>query len=71
MDCYNFCQQCEDYIATIKALKFSQILFATFFFWDRMSFCWQQYKQKRDTDSFVSVTWDKFKAFFRRSLDNS
>ena len=32
MDCYNFCQQCEDYFATIGATKANQILFTVFFF---------------------------------------
>ena len=42
MDYYNFCQQCEDYFATAGATRPTQILFATSFLWDRISFCWQQ-----------------------------
>ena len=32
---------------------------------------WQQYKRKRDGNNSIPVTWDEFKAFFRRSLGNS
>ena len=41
IDCYNFCQQCKDYFATIRATGPTQILFATSFFGDRISLCWQ------------------------------
>ena len=30
--CYNFCQQCEDYFATVKAKGVNQIFFAMSFF---------------------------------------
>ena len=68
IDCYNLCQQCEDYFASAGAMGPTRIPFATSFLRDRISFRWQQYKRKRDADSFVPVTWDKFKAFLRRSL---
>ena len=71
MDCYNFCQQCEDYFATAGATEPTRIPFATSFLWDRISFRWQQYKRKRDRDSSIPVTWDEFKAFLRRSLGDS
>ena len=41
MDCYNFCQQCEDYFANAKATRLTQIPFAACFLWNRISFCWQ------------------------------
>ena len=41
MDCYNFCQQCEDYFATAGAIGPTRILFAASFLWDRISFHWQ------------------------------
>ena len=56
MDCYNFCQQCENYFATARATGPTQISFAAFFFWDRISFRWQQYKQKHNIETSVSVT---------------
>ena len=40
MDCYNFCQQCEDYFAIAGATGPIQILFAASFFWDWISFRW-------------------------------
>ena len=71
MDCYNFCQQCVDYFATAGVMGPTQIPFAMSFLWDRISFRWQQYKRKRDTDSSVPVMWDGFKAFLCHSLGNS
>ena len=41
MDCYNFCQQYEDYFATAGATGPTQIPFAASFFWDQISFRWQ------------------------------
>ena len=38
MDYYNFCQQCEDYFATARAMGPTQILFAMSFLWDQISF---------------------------------
>ena len=71
MDCYNFCQQCEDYFATIGVTGPTRIPFAASFLWDRISFRWQQYKRRHNVDTFVPVTWDKFKAFFHQSLVDS
>ena len=65
------CHQCEDYFATARATGANQIPFTTSFLRDRISFCWQQYKRRWDVDSFVPVTWDKFKAFLRQSLGDS
>ena len=41
MDCYNFCQQCEDYFATAGATGPTRIPFAASFLRDRISFRWQ------------------------------
>ena len=56
MDCYNFCQQCEDYFATAGATGSTWIPFATFFLRDRISFRWQQYKRRHDAKTPVPVT---------------
>ncbi len=40
MECYNFCQQCEDYFATYGAIGPNRILFATSFLRDRINFRW-------------------------------
>ena len=66
MECYNFCQQCEDHFATAKAKGPNRIPFAALFFRDRINFRWQQYKQKQDNS--IPISWDKFKAFLWRSL---
>ena len=71
MDCYNFCQQCEDYFATAGATGPTRIPFAASFLRDRISFHWQQYKRRHDADTPVSVTWDEFKTFLCRSLGDS
>ena len=71
MDCYNFCQQCEDYFATAGAKRLIRIPFVTSFLRDRISFRWQQYKRRHDAETPVPVTWDEFKAFLRRSLGDS
>ena len=56
IDCYNFCQQYENYFATARATGSTRILFATSFLWDRISFRWQKYKQRYDTKTSVPVT---------------
>ena len=66
MECYNFCQQCKDHFAIARAKGPNRILFAASFFCDRINFRWQQYKRKQD--SSIPISWDKFKAFLRRSL---
>ena len=71
MDCYNFCQQCEDYFATAGATGPTRIPFATSFLRDRISCRWQQYKRRHDAKTPVPVTWDEFKTFLRRSLGDS
>ena len=38
MNCYNFCQQCEDYFATARATGPIRIFFAVSFLRDRISF---------------------------------
>ncbi len=71
IECYNFCQQCEDNFAITKAIGPNQILFATSFFWDQINFCWQQYKQKLERESSVPISKDEFKAFLRKFLGDS
>ena len=56
IDCYNFCQQCEEYFATAGATGPIRILFATSFLWKQISFCWRQYKWRHDADPLVPVT---------------
>ena len=71
MNCYNFCQQCEDYFATARVTRPTRILFTASFLRDRISFRWQQYKRKHDIETPILITWDKFKALLQQSLGNS
>ncbi len=41
MECYNFCQQCEDHFATCRATGPNQIPFAASSLRDQMNFHWQ------------------------------
>ena len=71
MECYNFCQQCEDHFATAGAKGPNRILFAAFFLRDRINFRWQQYKWKYEAESTVPITWEEFKTFLCQSLGDS
>lgn len=46
MECYKFCQQCEDRFATAGAKGPNRIPFAASFLRDRANFSWQQHKSK-------------------------
>ncbi len=56
MECYNFCQQCEDHFATYGATGLNQIPFAASFFQDQINFCWQQHKRKLEVESLVLIS---------------
>ncbi len=71
MECYNFCQQCEDHFATCRDTGPNRILFAASFLWDQINFRWQQYKRKLEAESLVPISWDEFKAFLRKTLRDS
>ena len=71
IECYNICQQCEDHFATAGAKDLSRILFAISFLCNYINFCWQQYQQKYEAESFVLITWKEYKTFFYQSLGNS
>ena len=71
MECYNFCQQCEDHFATARAKSSNRIPFAASFLHDHINFCWQQYKRKHKAESTVFITWEEFKTFLCQSLRDS
>ena len=71
MECYNFCQQCEDHFATTGAKGPNRIPFAASFLCDCINFRWQQYKRKLDAESTVPISWNEFKTFLWRSLGDS
>ena len=56
IECYNFCQQCEDHFATVGAKSSNHILFAAFFLHDHINFRCQQYKRKHEAECTVSIT---------------
>ena len=71
MECYYFCQQCEDYFETAGAKGHRRVLFAVFFLKKKILFRWQQYENRIKRDSAVPPTWDEFKTFLRKSLGKS
>ncbi len=71
MECYYFYQQCEDYFKVAGSLGYKRILFAAGFLKDRILNRWQQYKTRMQCNQLAPMTWDKFKAFLRKSLGES
>ena len=71
MECYNFCQQCENHFTTAGAKSLNRIFFAAFFLRNRINFRWQQHKRKLDAESTVPISWNKFKTFLWQSLGDS
>ncbi len=71
IECYNFCQQCEDYFATCGATKPNRIPFVASFLQDQIHFYWQQHKRKLEAESSVPISWDEVKAFLQKALGNS
>ena len=63
IECYNFCQQCEDHFAIAGAKSSNRILFAASFLRNRINFRWQQYKRKHEAESTVPIIWEEFKTF--------
>ncbi len=71
MECYYFCQQCEDYFEIARSLGHKCILFAAGFLKDRILNQWQQYKTRMQRNRLAPMTWDEFKAFLRKNLEES
>ena len=69
MDCYHFCQQCEDYFKTSGATGMNRTSFAASFLRGNISFRWAQHKRRHQ--SAIPITWLKFKTFLRKDLGNS
>ena len=69
MECYHFCQQCEDHFATAGATGFNRTPFAASFLRNRISFCWHQHKLQ--SQAVAPLPWVEFKAFLRKSLGDS
>ncbi len=71
MECYYFCQQCEDHFETAGAKGHKRVPFAATFLKDRILNCWQQHKARSDCNRAAPLSWDEFKAFLRKSLGES
>ena len=69
MDCYPFCQQCEDYFETAGAKEPNKILFAASFLRELVTQQWLL--QKRRCNRVVPITWVKFKDLFWKNLEDS
>ena len=61
IDCYHFCQQCEDYFETLGATEMNHTLFAATFLRGTVSFRYTQHK--RYHKSATPITWPEFKNF--------
>ncbi len=71
MECYYFCQQCEDHFEVAGSLGHKRVLFAAGFLKDRILNRWQQHKTRMQRNQLASMTWNEFKAFLRKSLGES
>ncbi len=71
MECYYFCQQYEDYFEVAGLLGHKRIPFAAGFLKDHILNRWQQQKTCIQRNRLAPMTWDKFKAFLRKSLGES
>ena len=69
MDCYRFCQQCEDHFETAKAKAPNRIPFAALFLRGLVTQRWLYHKQRHD--GVAPMTWPEFKDFFRKNLGDS
>ena len=68
MDCYHFCQQCEDHFETAGATGSTRTPFAASFLRGKINFRWHQHRKQLGG---VSVPWEEFKAFLRKNLGDS
>ncbi len=71
MECYYFCQQCEDHFEVAGSLTYKRIPFVAGFLKDRIWNWWQQYKTRMQRNRLAPMTWDEFKPFLRKSLGES
>ena len=71
MNCYHFCQQCEDHFETAGATGTNRTLFAAIFLRENISVHWTQYKRRHWGEELTPITWIEFKAFLRKNLGES
>ncbi len=68
MDCYNFCQQCEDHFDTAQATVSNRTSFAALFLCGSINFRWTQYKRRHQSEEVAPISWSEFKAFLCKNL---
>ena len=73
LDCYRFCQQCEDHFDTARANGENRTPFAASFLRDGISTRWTQYKRRhaQEKGPDVVIPWEEFKAFLCENCGNS
>ena len=71
MDCYHFCQQCENYFETDGATGNNRTPFAASFLCGNISIRWTQYKWRHQGEELTLITWTEFKVFLRKNLRES
>lgn len=71
MDCYRFCQQCEDHFETAKATGSNRVSFSALFLRGMMTQRWLQHKRRLTAISPGPPTWSQFKSFLRKNLGDS
>ena len=67
MNCYRFCQQCENHFETSRTTKTNRTPFAASFLCRNISVRWTQFKCYWD-EKIALITWAKFKAFLWKNL---
>ena len=66
LDCYRFCQQCEDHFETAGANGSNRVPFAASFLRGAMVQRWHQQKHRSGAED--PMTWEEFKDFLRTNL---
>ena len=69
IDCYHFCQQCEDHFETLNATGMNRTLFAASFLHGTISLRWAQHKRRHQ--GATPIMRSKFKTFLWKDLGNS
>ena len=66
MECYHFCQQCEDHFKTSGITGINCTPFAALFLRGSISIKWAEHKCRHE--SATPITWSDFKTFLQKDL---
>ena len=69
IECYHFCQQCEEHFEISGATGMNRTPIAASFLRGSISIRWAQYKRRHK--STTPITWSDFKTFLRKDLGSS